>query len=41
MVMGQRNGNGRLDCDGNQRLGYGRLGNGWRNGLVMDGLTVT
>ena len=40
-AMGQRDCNGRLDCNGNERLGYGRLGNGLRNGLSMDGLTAT
>ncbi len=44
-VMEQQDGNGRLDCNsdeqlGYRRLGYGRLGNGWHNGLAMDGLTA-
>ncbi len=39
--MGRRDGNGRIDCDGDERLVYGRLGNGRRNGLAMDGLTAT
>jgi hypothetical protein len=38
--MEQCNGNGRLDGNGDERLGYGRLGNGWHNGLAMDGLMV-
>ncbi len=41
MATEQRNGDGRLDGDGDERLGYGRLGNGRRNGLAMDGLTAT
>jgi hypothetical protein len=40
MAMGQRDGNGWLDCDGNERLGYGWLGNGQHNCLVMDSLTT-
>jgi hypothetical protein len=40
-ATGWRNGDGRLDCDGNERLGYRRLGNRRRNGLAMDGLTAT
>jgi hypothetical protein len=27
--------------DGDERLGYGRLVNGWRNGLAMDSLIAT
>ncbi len=41
MGTGQRNGDGRLDGDGNERLSYGRLGNGRCNGLAMDGLMAT
>jgi hypothetical protein len=47
--MEQRNGNGRLNGDGDERLdgngdeqlGYGWLGNGRHNGMVMDGLMAT
>jgi hypothetical protein len=39
-ATGQCNGDGRLDCNGNERLGYERLGNGRHNELVMDSLTA-
>jgi hypothetical protein len=39
-AMRQCNGDGQLDYYGNERLGYGRLGNGQHNGLAMDSLTA-
>ncbi len=42
MATGQRDGDGRLDGDGNKRLSYGWLGNHGRcNGLAMDSLMAT